>query len=381
MQTKPKITHLVTPYLFHTGSWIYSQIKGVSGFEHSVFTQKKENLDQFPLNSVYSIEDANFIKQKINYYYFRLAQKYGLFFTKIVNEISPNLFHAHMGFEAVRWLDFVKKTNIPLVTTFYGQDVSKLGKIPYWQKKYKDLFKYCTLFLAEGPNLKKQLINIGCPSEKIVVQKLGLKIENYIPKTYEQKGMQSKSIILQVATFREKKGVEYSLEAIAILKKMDLNVEFRLIGAGDDNSEAEELLKKKVKELEIENVVKFLGKKAHQETILEMNKSDIFLHPSVTAEDGDNEGGSPVGITEAAAVGLPVVSTLHADIPEVVINNKTGYLVEERNSKALADKIIELIDNPQKIISFGKAGREHIISQYDINTLMLKLESIYKGLL
>ena len=377
---KPKIAHLVTPYLFHTGSWVYSQIKGVSGFEQFVLTQKKENLDQFPLDNIYSIEDYGIVKQKINQLNFKLTQKYGLFFNNVTNKIKPNLFHAHMGFEAVRWLSFVKNKNIPLVTTFYGQDVSKLGRIPYWQKRYKELFKYGTLFLAEGPNLKQQLINIGCPSEKIIVQKLGLRIENYLPKTYELKDEKSKIIILQVATFREKKGIEYSLEAISILKKKNYNLEFRLIGAGD-NIRVEEELKKKADELKIENIVEFLGKKAHNETIDEMNKCDVFLHPSVNAKDGDNEGGAPVGIIEASAVGLPVVATLHADIPEVIKDGKTGFLVEERNSEALADKIAELIDNPKKMVAFGKAGREHVINEYDINTLMPKLESIYKGLL
>lgn len=183
-----------------------------------------------------------------------------------------------------------------------------------------------------------------------------------------------KSLLLE-----KKKGIEYSLEAISILKKRNYNIEFRLIGAGD-NQESEDNLRRIVKQLKIEDVVKFIGKKAHKETIAEMNKSDIFLHPSVTAKDGDNEGGAPVGIIEASAVGLPVVSTLHADIPEVIVNNRTGYLVEERNSKALADKIVELMNNQEKNSAFGKAGREHIINEYDINILMSKLKNIYMSL-
>ncbi len=373
---KNKIVHLVTPYLFHTGSWIYSQIKGVRELEHFVFTQRRENIDQFPLENVFSIEDQHYLKQLINKINRKFFDEYGLFFKKYIHQIKPDLFHAHMGFEAVRWLNFIKKIKLPLVTTFYGQDVSKLGKIPYWLNKYQDLFEYGALFLAEGPYLKQQLVNLGCPEEKVVVQKLGVNIENYPPKQYLEKTPNSKFVILQVSTFREKKGIEYSLEAISKLRENNYSIEFRLIGAGD-SLEVEQKLVDLAKKLGIEDNVKFLGKKSHRETIEEMTKSDIFLHPSVTAEDGDNEGGSPVGITEAAAVGLPVISTLHADIPSVVINGVSGFLVEERNSKFLAEKIEFLINNSSILKDFGNSARNHIINNFNQSLLIKSLENIY----
>jgi colanic acid/amylovoran biosynthesis glycosyltransferase len=108
-----------------------------------------------------------------------------------------------------------------------------------------------------------------------------------------------------------------------------------------------------------------------------MSSADIFLHPSVTGQDGDNEGGAPVCIIEASAVGLPVVSTLHADIPEVVIDEQTGFLVPERNSMLLAERIIRLIENPQLRMDFGKCGRTHIFKNYNLNTQLRNLENIY----
>jgi len=375
---KNVVVHLVTPYLFHTGSWIYSQLTGIQKFRTVVFTQKKENTHQFPFEKIYSIEDENFLKQQLNRVYRRMTNNYGLFFQKIVKFVRPNLFHAHMGYEAVRWLAFVKRNNLPLVTTFYGLDVSKLGKIPKWQQEYKKLFSYGSLFLAEGSFLRKQLIDLGCPSEKVRVQHLGIDMRNYPGKT-NPFTEREKIIILQVSSFREKKGIIYSLQAIAKVKKEFPNIEFRLIGKGD-TAQSNQEIGRLVHSLGIQDCVKLLGAKPHSETLVEMTNTDIFLHPSVTASDGDNEGGAPVGIIEASGIGLPIVSTFHCDIPEVVINEKTGLLSKERNVDELVKNLKTLLSNYSIRKSFGEKGRKHIQKEYNLQTQLQSLENIYSDM-
>jgi len=335
---KTTIVHLVTPYLFHTGSWVYSQLTGARKFRAIVFTQKKENLGQFPFDKIYSPEDFSTGKRFVNKVYRRVFDRFGLFFDGLVQELKPRLFHAHFGFEAARWLEFVEKTRLPLVTTFYGQDASKLGKIPTWRGRYTKVFGYGNRFLVEGTFLKKQLMNLGCPENKIIVQHLGVELDKYPQKNHTSGSKESPIVILQVSTFREKKGIEYSLDAISRVRKIYPNIEYRLIGAGD-NEESNRRIVSMVKDLNLEDCVKLLGIQQHRAVIDEMSSADIFLHPSVTGQDGDNEGGAPVCIIEASAVGLPVVSTLHADIPEVVIDEQTGFLVPERNSMLLAERI------------------------------------------
>lgn len=375
MMSKERIIHLITPYLFHTGSWVYSQINGATSFAHYVFTQRTENLEQFPHKEVYSIDKLNFIKRLVNKFYVHCTDRYGLFFSHTLRDLGPKLFHAHMGFEAVRWYHFVKDSGIPLITSFYGQDVSKLGKIPYWHERYQPLFKYGEKFLTEGGNLKRQLVDLGCPEHKVVIQHLGVDVKTYPEKIYG-KSDKAKVTILQVSTFVEKKGIEYSLEAVAHLKRSYGNFEYRLIGGRDDQSESR--IRRKIEELNIQDKVSLLGIVKHKEMLLEMANADIFLHPSVVAADGDNEGGSPVGITEASAIGIPIVSTFHADIPEVVLNGKTGLLVPERNSEMIAEKLALLIENSDLRMQYGLAGREHISKNYNLDIQMKKLENIYK---
>lgn len=378
MKKSNNIVHLITPFLFHTGPWVYSQITGVKKFTNYVFTQERKNEDQFPYSKVISADDLNIPEKYLNKQYAGRYEKYGLFFKRYLKEINPLLFHAHFGYEAVRWLNFVKRTKLPLITTFYGLDVSQLGQIESWRIKYRELFKYGTYFLAEGSYLRKQLIDLGCPAEKAIIQHLGVDVSKYPLKTdYSNQG---KIKILQVSTFREKKGIEYSLKALSIVKNNYSDFVFNLIGAGDD-SVYEEKLKTLIKELGLVNQINMMGIKTHEEMITEILNSDIFLHPSVTAQDGDNEGGAPVSLIESGALGLPVVSTFHADIPEVVLNEQTGLLVPERDPAALAEKLLLLISSPDLRQKYGTNGRRHIEENYNLNDLIKNLEQLYSTIL
>ena len=257
---KCKVIHLITPYLFHTGSWIYTQLIKPEKIDNFVFTFETENLTQFPFQKLFNFDGLTSYKKSAVKIIRKLTDgSYNPFFGAATKSIKPDIFHAHFGFEAVRWLNFVKKYNLPFITTFYGLDVSQLGKLDVWKEKYKKLFNYGTLFLAEGTNLKQQLINLGCNKDKIKIQHLGVDINRY----YKGKMINDKIIILQAATFREKKGIEYSLKAISLIAKEHPNIEFRLIGKGD-TEEADRKIEKIINELNIKNQVKLLGIKNHQ---------------------------------------------------------------------------------------------------------------------
>lgn len=90
--------------------------------------------------------------------------------------------------------------------------------------------------------------------------------------------------------------------------------------------------------------------------------------------------GTPVVLMEAMASGLPVVSTYHGGIPELVRDGVTGFLVEERNSEALADKMEVLINNPELRRDFGKKGRENIVKNFNSNKLNNEMIDIYWNL-
>jgi len=107
----------------------------------------------------------------------------------------------------------------------------------------------------------------------------------------------------------------------------------------------------------------------------------VFLHPSVTAGDGDDEGGAPVCITEMLATGMPVVSTTHCDIPEVMGPALQHLLAPERDSTALLDCMQKLIGAPETWVTLGKAGRERIVSEFNQATMGTRLLESYQNVI
>ncbi len=135
-----------------------------------------------------------------------------------------------------------------------------------------------------------------------------------------------------------------------------------------------------MKKYDIENNIRFLGFQPHNKLLMEAYKHHIFISPSICSSNGDLEGGSPVTITEMSASGMPILSTKHCDIPEVVINEKSSFLVPERDIDALAEKLEYLIEHPEIWPDMGKAGRKFIEERYDINKLNKRLVEIYRAL-
>jgi colanic acid/amylovoran biosynthesis glycosyltransferase len=217
---------------------------------------------------------------------------------------------------------------------------------------------------------------LGCPPSKVIVQHLGVDIENY--KMSKKTDHRDRIVILQAASYKPKKGFFFSLKAIKELTKTHDNFEFRVIGSGTKDEVAE--MEDWVRDFEISEKVKLLGSLPHSEYLRELSQADIFFHPSMVAPDGDTEGGSPVGITEACAMGIPVVATLHADIPEVVLNGNSGLLSPEKDFVGLAKSLGFLIDNPEKLMQFGVEGRMRIEQEYNIDIQIKRLESLYKGI-
>lgn len=120
-----------------------------------------------------------------------------------------------------------------------------------------------------------------------------------------------------------------------------------------------------------------LGYQPYSVLFDEAYKHHLFISPSVTAADGDTEGGAPVTIIEMAATGMPIVSTTHCDIPEVVLHGKTGLLAPERDVEALCECLRWFVRNSEYWHQMLEAGRSHIEEEYDIRKQVQKLRNIY----
>lgn len=258
-----------------------------------------------------------------------------------------------------------------LVTTFHGYDLSKYVK-QKGEDIYQDLFLKGDLFLPISSYWRNKLIQLGCPKEKIITHHMGIDIEKFKFRP-RQLSTGEKLTILTIARLTEKKGLDYSIRAIAEIVKHKPNIEYDIIGDGSWRDR----LYKLITELGVEEKIQLLGWKDSSEVRRLMKEAHIYVLSSITAADGNMEG-IPVSLMEAQATGLPVVSTLHSGIPELVIDGKTGFLVSERNVNALAERLSFLIQHPETWQKMGQAGRKFVEKNFDIKKLNRKLAGIYQ---
>jgi colanic acid/amylovoran biosynthesis glycosyltransferase len=259
-----------------------------------------------------------------------------------------------------------------LITSFYGYDVSEFPR-QRRRNPYAKLFARGDHFLALSREMKGKLIQLGCPAERTEVHPLGVNPTLFPSKTERQPSHQVR--ILTIGRMVPKKGMEYALNAVAVLVRQHSNIEYVIIGDGPLRPHLEGL----AWTLGITNVVRFAGWEPRPEVVRALSRADILLAPSVTAESGDQEG-TPVVIMEALACGVPVVSTLHAGIPEVVDDGVSGFLVPERQSQALALALERLVRDPELRESMGARGRTAMRGRHDIRKLNENLMGIYRGI-
>ncbi len=261
-----------------------------------------------------------------------------------------------------------------LVTTFHGYDMSMYLN-SFGDRIYERLFERGDLFLPISEYFKRRLIELGCDGKKIVVHRMGVKCREFSfrPRRLAADG---RIRIVTIARLVEKKGVEYGIRAVAKVKELNQNIEYSIVGDGPLKEE----LKQLIHELHIADAVKLIGWKDRYEVLELLKDADILLAPSITSRNGDQEG-IPVTLMEGMAMGLPVVSTEHSGIPELIDNGVSGYIVPERDVDALAEKMRYLIEHPEIWGEMGQAGRAYVEDHYNCDKLNDRLVEIYRELL
>lgn len=296
----------------------------------------------------------------------------------IINKPHYDIIHCQFGTQGYRGLYFchLQQPRPKLIVMFRGHDISR-----YPQEKgihiYDELFRAGDSFLANCDFFRQRAIQLGCPPERIAVHRSGLDCRKF---AFKPRTLASNEPVRIVTTGRlvEKKGVEYAIRAVAQLVQAypHLNLDYCIVGEGPLKTELQAL----IRQLHAESIIRLVGWKTEQELIEILDQSHLFLAPSVTAQDGDQD--APVNVLkEAMAMGLPVISTLHGGIPELVEDGVSGFLVPERDADAIAAKLSYLIEHPERWPTMGQAGRAFVEQHYDIHRLNDRLVQLYERLL
>lgn len=301
---------------------------------------------------------------------FRKRMLTSYFWLKTLENLNTDIVYNHTGPTGNKFL-FLKHQNKSLkyITSFIGFDFSSRVRtigIDY----YKELFKYGDIFLTQSFYSRNCLIDLGCPPEKVIKHPVGVYIKKFNYKRRYLNSPNDKIHFIIVARLVEKKAHRLLLDVFEKVFEKYPKVMLHIVGDGPNKHMIQnritndELLRKNVT---------FHGWKTQGEVINLLNQAHIFIHPSVTGMRWAEQEDTTTTLSEAQAMGLPVISTFHAGIPEVVKHNETGILVPERNEKALLEAVEYLIKNPQKWEIFGKNGREWVENNFDIDLLNNRL--------
>jgi colanic acid/amylovoran biosynthesis glycosyltransferase len=287
-----------------------------------------------------------------------------------------DVINCHFGHHGIRgmMLREIGALQGKLITTFHGGDIS-FGLQKAGRKIYNSLFKRGDLFLPVSERWRKRLVELGCDETKIQVHRMGIDCRKFTfkPRLPDPNGAFK---IVTVARMMEKKGLEFGIRAFAGLRKYHGNAEYTIIGDGPLRARLESLVDK----LDFRKCVRMVGAQKQHRVIEILDSSHVFMLPSVTAANGDQEG-LPVALMEAMAMGLPVVSTFHSGIPELVEDGLSGFLVPEKDVNGLFEKLKYLAENPERWAEMGHHGRKIVEAHYDINLLNDKLVEIFHQLL
>lgn len=366
-----KIAYFKMGYLPLSETFIYEQIRNIKKYKVSLICAETFNLDKFPFNGIKCLSDLPLHSYLLNGILIKLLN-YSPYFAELIKKENFVLIHALFGTDGIRALPYKKKFNIPLITDFRGNDASGIpARRP---GMYRHLFADGDLFLARSKGMKKDLIALGCPPEKILVHHSGIAVDRF---EYKERTATDGSIrILFAGRLTEKKGAEFALRSFVEAREKYKSIELTMIGDGPEANK----LRNFIKTMDLNTHVHFLGAQSHDRVIAEMQRSHILLLPSKTARSGDKEG-IPNVLMEAMATGMPVLSTFHAGIPELVEHGKSGYLVPEGDLASLTEGLLYLIERQNLWQYFGKNGREKVEKDFNIYIQTEKLERIYGRLI
>jgi colanic acid/amylovoran biosynthesis glycosyltransferase len=261
----------------------------------------------------------------------------------------------------------------PLVVSFRGADLSSV--VERAPRAYDELLRAGDLFLPVSDYFRRRLEGLGAPAERTHVLRSGIDLGRF-PFRERSRGPGEPTRALFVGRLTEKKGISLAIEAIARAAAAGHEVELTVVGEGELESAA----RCQAAEWGVAARVRWEGPQPAERVAAHMARAHLLIAPFYTAANGDQEG-VPNVLKEAMASGLPVLSTTHSGVPELVDDGVSGYLVPERDPDALYRRLLDLLDHPERWASMGRCGRAKVEKEYDGEVLNDRLLSLYRRLL
>jgi len=310
------------------------------------------------------IVHANNIHHYLSYHSLKIAKKYAkvvitfrdamsFSFGKLQTKRYLESFDAH-----TTWLDHLKQ--------------AKKRWNPFRELIIKYYLGYVDKKFAVSKALKKALEQNGIKNVEVIHS--GALVDSWrvdegeVARLRQQYNLENKKVVLFGGRLSEAKGGFKALEALALIVKELPDTILLVMAKIDKNTET---VKERANELGVGEHLVFTGWIEREKTKLIYCLAEIVLVPSICFD------AFPRIVLEASASGKPVVGTCYGGAPEVIVDGVTGYVVNPFDVKIMAEKILDLLRNPEKAKAFGQAGSENVRTKFNLEDMVRKYATAY----
>src|SRR5437764_1106805 len=360
---------------------IYRQITGLRRLHPIVIAQKRENADLFPFDTIDIIAkpSLHFLRRfwfrQIRNKPWQISATELRSLIEVLNRRNAQLLHIFFGHIAVHLLPLIRAWSKPSIVSFHGADVLVDMEKPAYRKATKEMLDVVARVFVRSASLQRAVIELGCEENKIDIVRTGIPLSEFpfrereIPANGEWRFLQASRLV-------QKKGLATALHAFTHFLGHYPRATLTIAGEGPMREELQELTRK----LKIHDRVALPGFLLPEKLRDIYYASHIFLHPSETGIDGNQEG-IPNAMLEAMATGLPVFATEHGGIPEAIENGVSGILVPERDHEALSETLRQSVEDPNLLARLARKGADTVAKKFDQQNQIRRLEEIDLGML
>ena len=357
---------------------IYRQITALERCRPVVIAQKREQAGRYPFEPIYIVPKPathfwrRFWFRQMRDVPWQISHREQRTLQTILSKTAASLLHIYFGQIAVHLLPLIRSWKKPSIVSFHGADVSVDMNKPAYREATRQMLDAVKLVLVRSESLRRAVIDLGCDERKIEIQRTGIPLDEFPFRERDVVTAATQWRFVQAGRLIEKKGLPITLRAFALFLRQHPSANLTIAGEGPLLGQLQDL----ARELNIGGSVSFTGF-ISQERLREIYyASHIFLHPSQTGSDGNQEG-IPNSMLEAMASGLPVFATRHGGIPEAIQNGVSGVLVPERDHEKLAAALLEGAKDPGFLSRIALNGAEAVRKNFDLRAQARRLEDIY----
>lgn len=356
---------------------IYRQITALKRCIPVVIAQKREQAGHYPFERIHMIPKppTHFLRR----FWFRqlrdapwqISGRELRALQGILSRTDARLLHIYFGQIAVHLLPLIRYWKKPSIVSFHGADVTVDMNKPAYREAARQMLEAVKLVLVRSESLRRAVLDLGCDERKIEIQRTGIPLDEF-PFRERRFTQDGKWRFVQAGRLIEKKGLPVTLRAFAVFLRQYPNANVTIAGEGPLLGQLQNL----ARELNIDGRVSFTGFVSQEQLREIYYASHVFLHPSQTGHDGNQEG-IPNSMLEAMASGLPVFATRHGGIPEAIEDGESGVLVPERDHQNLAAALLNAAQDPGFLSRIARNGAEVVRKNFDLRAQAQRLEEVY----